>query len=80
MRTEHNWSPYKMWINGMINRNQRNLVGNCVFELNDYIPPSDLETYGIDPQDVHDLESDDEELRNNEDSFQMPVLPTSLRD
>lgn len=76
MRTEHHWSPYKMWINGMMNRNQQNLVGNCVFELNDDIPLSDLETYGIDPQEAPDHESD-EELHNQE-TFQMPVLPTPL--
>ena len=38
MRTEHNWSPNQMWVNGMANRPT----------LDD--DPDDLQYYGIDPQ------------------------------
>ena len=38
MRTEHNWSPNQMWVNGMANRPT----------LED--DPDDLQYYGIDPQ------------------------------
>ncbi|XP_062621829.1 uncharacterized protein LOC134283391 [Saccostrea cucullata] len=78
MRTEHHWSPFKMWINGMINHNQQNSVGNCVFELNDDISISDIETFGIDPEEVPDHESFDEELHDNQETFQLPELPTQM--
>ena len=42
LRTEHHWSPYQMWINGMLNELNPLARG----QLDD--APQDLEYYGID--------------------------------
>lgn len=78
MRTEHYWTPFRMWVNGMINHNQQNSVGNCVFELNNDIPLSDVESFGIDPQEAPDHESFDDELHEIQETLQMPELQIAL--
>lgn len=69
MRTEHNWSPYRMWINGRNSltnyRHDRYLINNNEAHLSDM----DLITYGIDPDEVLEVESTDE---------QMPVEPLTM--
>ena len=45
MRTEHNWSPKKIWMNGMIDPvNQGQLAVRDVYDL----VPDDVETFGVD--------------------------------
>ncbi|CAH3133328.1 unnamed protein product, partial [Porites lobata] len=49
VRTEHNWSPNRLWVNGMINRHY---VDPALNEPT----PSDLEYYGNDPEGPASLE------------------------
>ena len=51
IRTEHNWSPYRMWVNGMINCRTSCLPGSNMDD--------DTEHYGIDP-DEPGYSSDDD--------------------
>ena len=46
LRTEHNWSPKKIWINGVVDPNRRDQLG--VRDVLDPVP-SDTATFGIDP-------------------------------
>ena len=46
LRTEHNWSPRKIWMNGMLNPNCRDLT--AVRDVLDPLP-SDVSSFGTDP-------------------------------
>jgi hypothetical protein len=50
VRTENNWSPYQMWLNGMMH--ERNPLAHSQLDDN----PNDLEYYGYDPQGPSPLE------------------------
>lgn len=52
VRTERNWSPYQMWINGMMHDDNPLSQG----QLDEQ--PSDMELYGYDPQGPSPTESD----------------------
>ena len=47
LRTEHNWSPKKIWINGVVDPNRRDHLG--VRDVLDHVP-TDITTFGIDPR------------------------------
>jgi len=49
VRTEHNWSPLRLWINGMLNRHSRDASLNEPFL-------DDLVYYGSDPEGPSPLE------------------------
>ena len=49
VRTEHNWSPNRMWANGMINRHYTGPTSNEP-------TPSNMEYYGNDPEGPTPLE------------------------
>ena len=46
LRTEHNWSPKKIWINGVVDPNRRDQL--AVRDVLDPLP-SDTATFGVDP-------------------------------
>lgn len=48
MRTERNWSPERMWTNGMIDATNQNLLAVADVR-NDNIGIQDLDWYGHDP-------------------------------
>ena len=52
VRAERNWSPYQMWINGMMHDDNPLSQG----QLDEQ--PSDMELYGYDPQGPSPTESD----------------------
>ena len=56
LRTEHHWSPYQMWINGMLNE-LNPLAGG---QLDD--APQDLEYYGIDSDGPSPFENSDNDV------------------
>ena len=62
IRTEHNWSPYRMWVNGMINCRTSCLPGSNMDD--------DTEHYGIDP-DEPGYSSDDDIQLNVSDTLQV---------
>ena len=43
VRTANHWSPYQMWVNGMLNKENPLLHGQLDED------PNDLEFYGVDP-------------------------------
>ena len=51
--TEGNWTPYQIWMNGMMHRNNPLAHGACDGE------PDDLELYGYDPEGPSPLEETD---------------------
>jgi len=53
LRTANHWSPYQMWINGMLNEFNPLACG----QLDDH--PQDLEYYGIDPNGPTPFENSD---------------------
>ena len=61
VRTERNWSPYRMWINGMISRDRQNSVANFAMNNERQLNEMELMTYGIDPDEVSRVESSDED-------------------
>lgn len=58
IRTEHGWSPYRMWINGMLNQGTSGSMTN---------PEHDgfIDHYGIDPEEHVDSSEEDPELEQN---------------
>jgi hypothetical protein len=50
VRTENNWTPYQMWLNGMMH--ERNPLAHSQLDDN----PDDVEYYGYDPQGPSPLE------------------------
>ena len=46
IRTEHNWSPNRIWTNAMIDRRNRNIAH--ISEMVDLNSDDDLEWYGMD--------------------------------
>ena len=46
LRTERNWSPHKIWINGMIDPERRHLT--AVRDVVDEVSPELLEDFGVD--------------------------------
>ncbi|XP_069116584.1 uncharacterized protein [Argopecten irradians] len=48
IRTEHGWSPYKMWVNGMINSQRQNSVA-----VSDVMNSANIQSFGIDPSEVY---------------------------
>lgn len=57
LRTENNWSPQKIWTNGILQPANKGLCG--VTDVLDTVP-EDIENYGIDgegPQPLHECES-----------------------
>jgi hypothetical protein len=58
IRTEHNWSPVQIWMNGMIDlRNQHLTAVADVAEST--LSGTDFEWYGFDPQAPHPAPDDD---------------------
>lgn len=75
IRTDHHWSPYRMWINGMISRERQNSVVNCVVN-SENLTEVELATFGIDPNEVLEIESSDED--SYVDVSSMPDLSTEI--
>ena len=49
VRTERNWSPHKIWINGMIDPNRRNHT--AIQDVIDGVPTVPIDDFGIDGED-----------------------------
>ena len=48
IRTERGWSPYRMWVNGMINRDLQNSTA-----VRDVMNVANIQLFGIDPGETH---------------------------
>ena len=68
MRTERNWSPHKIWLNGMIDPERQHLT--AVRDVVDDIPQQVIEEFGIDDEGPYP----DEQLH----TMSVPEIPCPL--
>ena len=58
IRTEHNWSPYRVWLNGVLDPRRKDQT--AIRDIVDEIPGEGIENFGIDyygplADDCHDI-------------------------
>ena len=70
MRTERNWSPRKIWLNGVINPASRGLI--AIRDICESIPHDD-ENFGVDEEGPLPLHEDI-------DGVEVPVTPVPVTD
>lgn len=48
LRTERNWTPKKIWLNGVLDPGNEDLT--AIRDIFDPVPPGGLDSFGIDPE------------------------------
>lgn len=68
IRTEHGWSPYRMWVNGMINTERRNSVA-----VSNFMNVANIQSFGIDPNELYTSEGNNLPQHIPEVELQLPA-------